>query len=227
MTGLLVLGAAGWVGVLAWSHGMDNGPGPMGFGVVEFVAFWVVMMAAMMLPIVTTAGTRPAGLAATIVFAAGYLAVWTAVGVAFYLASLGTQRLAEHHHDTAVATGIAIFCLCAVYQCSAWKLRALRSCSAIQFPAITTIGAGAQYALRCLVTSIAMMLLFLALGFMQVAAMLVIALALFVERRTGARTVSVVLGAIALAYAIAIAVHPALAPGLDAAPVMSDAGDGM
>ena len=61
-----------------------------------FVAFWVSMMAAMMLPGAAPAVSRraQAGGAARAVplFVASYLAVWTLVGVAVYASTARTGR---------------------------------------------------------------------------------------------------------------------------------------
>ena len=76
--GSIVLGA--WVVVLA---GFDG----QGVGVVGFVAVWTAMMVAMMLPsaapfiLLYLRGATPA---ATALLAAGYLAVWSVVGIAVW-----------------------------------------------------------------------------------------------------------------------------------------------
>src|SRR5919197_6685630 len=81
---LLGLAEACWVVALRQMRGMDMGTatelGSLGF----FVAVWVPMMAAMMLPGAVPAASRLRGALAVPIFAGSYLVVWTAVGLAAY-----------------------------------------------------------------------------------------------------------------------------------------------
>jgi predicted metal-binding membrane protein len=88
LTATLGLAAASW-GIAVWQmHGMDMGVATRLGSFASFIAVWVVMMAAMMLP-----GTGPAvvrraqasgGVRAVPLFIGSYLAVWALVGVAVY-----------------------------------------------------------------------------------------------------------------------------------------------
>ena len=87
---LLALTAFAWLSTVDRMAGMDASPGaPLG-SLGWFLGFWVVMMAAMMLPALapTTAlyarMTRRHGLARALLFDSGYLLVWAAVGVLAY-----------------------------------------------------------------------------------------------------------------------------------------------
>src|SRR6266851_1341838 len=88
LTATLGLAAASWVVAVWRMNGMDMGVatplGPFAF----FVAMWVPMMAAMMLPGAAPAVLRCAHASARVgtvpLFVASYLAVWTLVGVAVY-----------------------------------------------------------------------------------------------------------------------------------------------
>ena len=85
---------------------MGIGPGTMGLTFLAFLALWVVMMAAMMLPSVApmvivwvrsvsareTAWQRINGVAQ---FLAGYLIVWAAFGLLAYVAFVGSGRLVD------------------------------------------------------------------------------------------------------------------------------------
>jgi len=93
---LFALAIVGWWWTAREMQGMDGGPwtdlGTLGW----FVGVWVVMMAAMMFPSVAptvalySVMTRSRSLWSPIVFTAGYLAVWTGIGVlAFVAASEG------------------------------------------------------------------------------------------------------------------------------------------
>ena len=95
---VLLLGVAGlaWWSSVDRMQGMDAGPwtglGTLGW----FLGLWIVMMAAMMLPSAIPTVTLYGSLArerrhlASVLFVAGYLAVWAAAGVvAFALATAG------------------------------------------------------------------------------------------------------------------------------------------
>ena len=88
LAGTLGLAAACWVIAVWQMHGMDMGSatqlGSFGF----FIAVWVAMMAAMMLPGAAPAVLRRAqasgGVRAVPLFIGSYLAVWALVGAAVY-----------------------------------------------------------------------------------------------------------------------------------------------
>jgi predicted metal-binding membrane protein len=93
---LFVLAGLGWWWTVDRMQGMDNGPwtalGSLGW----FIGVWVVMMAAMMFPSVAPTValyarmTRARSPLAPLVFSAGYLVVWAAVGLlAFTIALIG------------------------------------------------------------------------------------------------------------------------------------------
>src|SRR5438876_8657409 len=88
LTATLGLAAASWVVAVRQMHGRDMGVATKLGSFAFFVALWVSMMAAMMLP-----GAAPAILKyarasghvrAVLLFVGSYLAVWTLVGVAVY-----------------------------------------------------------------------------------------------------------------------------------------------
>ena len=94
---LLLAGAlVGWIVVVDQMQGMDAGPGTDLGGLGWYIGIWVTMMAAMMLPSVAPmalifarlsrerARRGLAGAVPTPIFLAGYLAAWTAYGLAAY-----------------------------------------------------------------------------------------------------------------------------------------------
>ena len=96
VAGLFALAAIGWWSTIDQMQGMDDGPwtglGTLGW----FLATWVVMMAAMMFPSVAptvalySRMTRERSRLSPLLFAAGYLVTWGAVGaLAFVIASAG------------------------------------------------------------------------------------------------------------------------------------------
>ena len=119
---LLVAAAGGWAGVVVVARHMGSMPGTMGLGVGAFAAVWALMMAAMMLPSVTSfaslysrtlTGNRGSRLAG---FACGYLIVWILAALPAY----GLAWLAGHvvglHQGAARVLAMAIFAACGVYQ---------------------------------------------------------------------------------------------------------------
>jgi predicted metal-binding membrane protein len=89
LTATLGLAAASWVVALWQMNGMDMGVAtPLG-SFASFVAMWVPMMAAMMLPSAAPAVLRCAHASGHVravpVFVGSYLVVWTLVGVAVYV----------------------------------------------------------------------------------------------------------------------------------------------
>jgi predicted metal-binding membrane protein len=225
---MLGLSAAAWVVTVLDAARLGNGPGPMGLGPAAFLLDWLAMIGAMMLPVVaavvTTAGEPLGRWPDAVRFALGYLAPWAVVGAVAYPLSRGTQALAEHHARAATTVAVALFVGCAAFQLSAWKERALRSCTPAAVPGSGAIRAGGRYGVRCVGATWNAMALFLALGFMHVAGAVAVTVWLVAEgltierpaqRRAGCRLVA--LGLVALAAAVAV--HPALAPGLHRAPI--------
>jgi predicted metal-binding membrane protein len=97
ITALLLAGTlAAWIVTVNRMRGMDAGPGTDLGGLGWYVGIWVTMMAAMMLPSVApmvliftrvSRGRHREGRAASVptwIFLAGYLAAWTAYGLAAY-----------------------------------------------------------------------------------------------------------------------------------------------
>src|SRR5215475_5395553 len=82
------LAAASWVIAARQMHGMDMGTATRLGSFAAFIAVWVVMMAAMMLPGAASAVLRRAqasgGVRAVPLFIGSYLAVWVLAGIAVY-----------------------------------------------------------------------------------------------------------------------------------------------
>ena len=93
------LAAASWVVAVWQMQGMDMGTATQLGSFASFIAVWVVMMAAMMLPGAAPAVLRRArasgGVRAVPLFIGSYLAVWALVGAAVYAvpaARIGGRR---------------------------------------------------------------------------------------------------------------------------------------
>jgi predicted metal-binding membrane protein len=134
---LVAVAAVGWWWTAGQMDGMDDGPwsglGSLGW----FVGVWVVMMAAMMFPSVAPTVALYSRMAADrwrpapLLFASGYLAIWTAVGVAaFGLAAAGSALfgdvLAWDEAGRWVAGGTLV--VAAVYELTPLKDICLNKC---------------------------------------------------------------------------------------------------
>ena len=231
---LLSSAALGWAGVVLVSHRMGAMSGTMGLDLVAFCLVWSLMMAAMMLPGVapfasfytrTFTENRESRL---ILFASGYLLVWAAAGVPAFGLAWVADRLVTDHATAATALAISVFVVCGVYQLTGLKDRCLAQCRSplgftLKYSTYQGRGrdvrAGALHGGFCLGCCWALMLVLFAFGLMNVFAMVVVAGVVLVEKshRWGARIARVV-GVVAIAVAVVVAVHPAFAPGLYRSP---------
>ena len=88
---LLVPCTTAWVVLAHWAASMSGDTAPMGLGLWRFMGTWVVMMAAMMLPLLLVVRFNGSGLVdrgvATAAFAAIYFSVWVVVGFLSYPAN--------------------------------------------------------------------------------------------------------------------------------------------
>src|SRR5258708_8546611 len=111
LTATLGLAAASWVVAVRQMNGMDMGVATRLGSFAFFVALWVSMMAAMMLPGAAPAVLRHAhasgGVRAVPLFVASYLAVWTLVGVAVYAVYRPHESFAAR--AVAIAAGVYAF----------------------------------------------------------------------------------------------------------------------
>ena len=168
LTATLGLAAASWVVAVRQMDGMDLGAatplGPFAF----FIALWVSMMGAMMLPGAAPAVLRrvgAGGVRAVPLFVLSYLAVWTLVGVAVY---------ALYRPHGAFAAG-AVVIAAGVYELTPLKQHFRRRCH-------ESIGSGFEYGLCCVGSSIGLMLMLLALSVMSVTWMAVIAVLILAQK---------------------------------------------
>jgi predicted metal-binding membrane protein len=162
---LLGLAEACWVVALQQMSGMDAGTatelGSFGF----FVAAWVPMVAAMMLPGAVPAAARLRGALAVPFFAASYLAVWTLVGLAVYAV--------YRPHGAAVAGALTI--AAGLYELTPLKRYCRRRCR-------ESVRSGFEFGLYCVGSSIGLMVVLLALGAMSVTWMAVVAVLVLTQK---------------------------------------------
>jgi predicted metal-binding membrane protein len=154
----LGLAACCWVIAVHRMNGMDMGAetelGTLGF----FVAAWVPMMAAMMLPGAVPAAARTARASAVLLFAGSYVAVWAAAGLVVYAI--------YRPHGAAVAGALTI--AAGLYELTPLKRECRRRCR-------EHAGSGTSYGLACVGSSLGLMVMLLALGVMSVAWMAIVA----------------------------------------------------
>ena len=202
LTATLGLAAACWAVAVRQMKGMDMGVAtPLG-SFTFFVAMWVPMMAAMMLPGAAPAVLKCAdasGRARTVLlFVVSYLAIWTLVGVAVY------ALYRPHGPFAAGATTIAA----GVYELSPLKQFFRRRCR-------ENVRSGFEFGLDCVGSSIGLMLMLVALGVMSAAWMSVIAVLIVAQKLLPARAAMDVPVALAIVgLGILIVIAPSSVPGL-------------
>jgi predicted metal-binding membrane protein len=195
-----VLAAAAWIVAVRRTDGMDMGGatdlGPLG----AFLATWAPMMAAMMLPgaLPAVAARARAGTAAALGFAASYLLVWAAAGVAVHAL--------YRPHGSLVAGAVTV--AAGLYELTPLKRAGRRRCR-------DGAASGFAYGGWCVASSAGLMALLLALGAMSVGWMAVVAGLVLVQkllRPADAVDVPVAIAIVALGVLAATA--PAAVPGL-------------
>jgi predicted metal-binding membrane protein len=198
------LGLAGvsWVVAVRQMNGMDMGPaselGSLGF----FVALWVSMMAAMMLPGATPAVLRRAHasgrVSAVSLFAGSYLAVWTLVGVVVY-------SVYRPHGSFAVG---AVAIAAGLYELTPLKQDCRRRCR-------EDVRSGFKFGFYCVGSSIGLMLMLVALGIMSITWMSVITVLIVAQKLLPPRsTIDVPLALAIVGLGIVSIVAPSSIPGL-------------
>ncbi len=201
LTGTLGLAAACWVIAVGQMNGMDMGTATQLGSFGAFIAVWVAMMAAMMLPGAAPAVLRRAqagGVRAVPLFAGSYLAVWTLAGVAVYAA--------YRPHGTLAAGAVVI--AAAVYEVAPLKRHFRRRCR-------EATGSGFTFGLCCAGSSAGLMAMLVALGVMSITWMALIAVLVLAQKLLPAKTAIDLPLALAIAgLGVLIVITPSLVPGL-------------
>ena len=169
---LLGLAEACWVLAVQQMSGMDMGAATELGSLTFFLAAWVPMMTAMMLPGAVPAASRMRGALAVPFFAGSYLVVWTAVGLAAYAV--------YRPHGALVAGALTI--AAGLYELTPLKRHCRRRCR-------ERVRSGFEFGVYCVGSSIGLMVVLLALGamsmtWMALAAVLVLAQKLLPPRRS-------------------------------------------
>jgi predicted metal-binding membrane protein len=202
LTATLGVAAASWVVAVRQMHGMDMGVATGLGSFAFFVALWVWMMAAMMLPGAAPAAVRHAHasdrVGAVPLFVASYLAVWAVIGVVVYAC--------YRPHGTSAAGAVVI--AAGLYEFTPLKQQFRRRCR-------ERVRSGFEFGLCCVGSSIALMVMLVALGVMSVTWMAVVAVVILAQKLLPANAVIDVPLALAIVgLGILIILAPASIPGL-------------
>jgi len=188
----------------AWTMSMACMPMPAEtwtHAAASFLAMWIVMMAAMMLPSLTpmlwryreavagVGGTRLAALTALV--AAAYFFVWTMFGLAVLPLDVARTAIEMEHAVPARAVPFvigAVTLIAGAFQFTAWKARQLACCrdAASRGPASPSAAAawrhGVRLGLHCVRCCLNLTTILLVVGIMDVRAMAVVTAAITAER---------------------------------------------
>ncbi len=198
----LGLAAVAWIFTLQRMRGMDMGVAT-GLGSLPFfIAIWVPMMGAMMLPGAGPAVSRfvrDSGRAlAGPVFTGSYLAVWASVGLAVYLL--------YRPHGTLVAGALTV--AAGLYELTPFKRYCRRRCR-------ESVRSGFEFGAYCLGSSLGLMAMLVALGVMSVTWMSLAAALVVAQKLLPPRPPIDVPVALAIAaLGIVILAAPGWVPGL-------------
>ena len=236
---LVALSIFAWRSTIAQSHSMRvmvMGLGQIGYrnqgemGTIAFMTMWFTMMAAMMLPLIApmviahhaAARRRGEGAMSTIAFVAGYLLVWSAIGVVPLFAYWGFSQWSD---DTAQSWWLpalagAILSIAGAYQFTRPKKLCLDKCqSPLAFVTshdnrgglVNALRAGVVHGVLCVGCCWAMMAVLAVVGLMNLLWMAVIFALFFVERHWRRGLVAAKgAGAALVLLGIAVIVHPSL-----------------
>ena len=200
--GLCLFAAFAWVVTIAKARSMGDGAGTMGLSLWAFLVVWVVMMAAMMFPSVApmatawirSIGARPSRaerVGGIVQFLAGYLIAWAAFGAAVYVALAGAQRVVDDASTAAKWAGAAIFAVAGIYQLTPLKSVCLRHCrspigSLFHYASyrgpLRDVRVGIHHGLYCVGCCWGLMIVLIAVGVMNVPAMVLLAGVILVEK---------------------------------------------
>jgi predicted metal-binding membrane protein len=202
LTATLGLAAASWVVAVRQMNGMDMGVATKLGSFTFFVALWVSMMAAMMLPGAAPAVLRRAHadgpVRAVPLFVGSYLAVWTLVGVAVYAL--------YRPHGSFAAGAVAI--AAGLYEFTPLKQRFRRRCR-------ERVRSGFEFGLYCVGSNIGLMLMLVALGVMNVTWMSVIAVLMIAQKLLpGKAAIDVPVALAIVGLGVLILLAPSSIPGL-------------
>jgi predicted metal-binding membrane protein len=229
---LFALAAVGWWWTIDQMQGMDNGPWT-GLGTVGwFLAVWVVMMGAMMLPSVAptvalySRMTRERSPLSPLLFSVGYLFTWGAAGVLTFAAAVAGRHvagdvLAWDRAGRWVAGATVV--LAAVYQLTPLKDACLGKCrSPLGFllgswraGPVGALEMGAKNGAWCVGCCWALMASLFALGIMSISWMALVSALIAVEKTVPWRRLATYgTAAVLLGLGVLLLAAPGIVPAL-------------
>jgi predicted metal-binding membrane protein len=154
---------------------------------------------------------------------------WAAYGAIAFVALVGTERLVDTSPEAAKWLGVAIFAVAGLYQLTPIKNACLRHCRSpmmafLHYASFTgrlrDLRVGAHHGLYCVGCCWGLMLVLVAVGVMNIAAMAALGAAIFLEKIWSrgellTRVIGVSFIAIAVVAAFAPSILPALRPATD------------
>jgi predicted metal-binding membrane protein len=232
---LLAVTALAWVVTLDQVRAMGNGAGTMGMSLVAFVAMWTAMMAAMMFPSMAPVAIlwtrsilrrRSSAVAfyRIVLFASGYLLAWAVAGVMAYFGLALFEQGRVFAGSNAGLLGAAIFVIAGIYQLTSFKDVCLQHCrspmsllthyTSFSGPAVD-LRVGIHHGLYCIACCWGLMLILVAVGVMNIPAMVALTVVIFAEKILPQGLLIARLTGICLfVAAIAALIWPSAFPGL-------------
>lgn len=202
LTTTLGVAAACWIVAVWQMNGMDMGVKTQLGSFSFFIAVWISMMAAMMLPSATPMVLRYAQAKGRVnavpLFVGSYLVVWALLGVAVY------EVYRPHGTITAGAVAIAA----GVYELTPLKQHFRRRCR-------QSVRSGFEFGLNCFGSSVGLMMMMVALGVMSVTWMIAIAVIVLAQKLLPAKVaLDVPLALAIVGLGVLILALPSAVPGL-------------
>lgn len=222
---ILLIAATSWAAILLQSQMMASELPFLGF-----VGMWAIMMAAMMLPSFAPIASRYINMIESrpwigiVSLAAGYMGVWSSVGVLAYMIAHVFHSLTRQSSQIAIPLAVSIFAIGGTYQFMPLKDRWLTKCRT-PFAQLLEYASwkdrwrhfhvGAYHGVYCAGCCWSLMFVMFAFGTMNVGAMAAMAIVVAAEKLwTQGRWFSYAIGAVCLLLAVAVIWLPQLAPGL-------------
>lgn len=232
-----MLATAAWILTVHRANGMDDmtiglssvatAMMPFDMSTFVFMFMWITMMVAMMFPTIAPivlmhrtlmlrSGQRTTS---TVLFASGYLTVWTAAGVVPLVALIAFRRYA-HGTDWVPTAAAVVLIVAGAYQFTEWKAVCQRACqSPMGFLMTHHFGSGlraafrtgASHGLYCLGCCWALMSVLFVVGLMSLPWMAAISVVFLVEKHSRhGLLLARVAGAAVILVGVAVLAHPSV-----------------
>ena len=232
---LLLLALLAWIYTYAQARAMGNGSGTMGMAMGAFLLMWIVMMAAMMFPAIAPvvilwsrgiilSSSKQTYLWRIVLFVAGYLMAWSAIGIIAYFAFDAFGRALHRFPHFANHFGAAVFGVAGIFQFTPLKDICLQHCRS-PFSALAHYSAfrgravdlriGLHHGLYCGGCCWALMLVLVVVGVMNIAMMAALSALILLEKLSPrGRVLARIAGVMLLVLAGVTIFAPQFFPGL-------------